>query len=394
MSDGQLVGLVCLLALVVSLGAAEAYALWRITRRIQVRIHVNGTRGKSSVTRLITAGLRAGGKRVAAKTTGTLPRYLAPDGSEHPIYRHGRANIAEKIALLRRAEQDNAEVAVVECMALQPFLQWVSTARIVRPTHGVITNIREDHLDVMGPNLSGVALALVGTVPLGGLVFTAERRFRALLEYASRERHSELLVIRPELADERVSSRDLRRFRYIEHAENVQLALGVCEAIGVSRDIALRGMQSARPDPGALTIEYVRVDGVPLVFVNGFAANDPESTGQVWELALDRTDRQGKRVALINCRSDRADRSEQLGRAAASWTRADSYLIVGSGRHFFLNAATKAGVPEASLTSSRSNSAADLAREISSLAGSGGVVVGLGNIGGIGLELISNLRER
>ena len=31
-------------------------------KKISVRIHVNGTRGKSSVTRLIAAGLNAGGK--------------------------------------------------------------------------------------------------------------------------------------------------------------------------------------------------------------------------------------------------------------------------------------------------------------------------------------------
>ena len=41
---------------------------------IPIRIHVNGTRGKSSVTRLIAAGLRAGGKRTFAKTTGTAPQ--------------------------------------------------------------------------------------------------------------------------------------------------------------------------------------------------------------------------------------------------------------------------------------------------------------------------------
>ena len=36
---------------------------------IPLRINVNGTRGKSSVTRLISAGLRAGGIRTFAKTT-------------------------------------------------------------------------------------------------------------------------------------------------------------------------------------------------------------------------------------------------------------------------------------------------------------------------------------
>ena len=42
-------------------GMAEyAYHLKNL-RSIPIRIHVNGTRGKSSVTRLIAAGLREGG---------------------------------------------------------------------------------------------------------------------------------------------------------------------------------------------------------------------------------------------------------------------------------------------------------------------------------------------
>ncbi|MDE4974006.1 poly-gamma-glutamate synthase PgsB, partial [Francisella tularensis subsp. holarctica] len=41
-------------------------------KSIPIRIPVNGTRGKSSVARLIAAGVRAGGYRTVAKTTGTL----------------------------------------------------------------------------------------------------------------------------------------------------------------------------------------------------------------------------------------------------------------------------------------------------------------------------------
>ncbi|MCH2454865.1 MAG: poly-gamma-glutamate synthase PgsB, partial [Idiomarina sp.] len=52
-------------------GGLEALKHRWLVSRIPVRVHVNGTRGKTSVTRLIAAGLRAGGKRVCAKTTGS-----------------------------------------------------------------------------------------------------------------------------------------------------------------------------------------------------------------------------------------------------------------------------------------------------------------------------------
>jgi len=48
-----------------------AVASWRHRRNlraISLRIHVAGTRGKSTTTRLIAAGLRAAGHKVVAKT--------------------------------------------------------------------------------------------------------------------------------------------------------------------------------------------------------------------------------------------------------------------------------------------------------------------------------------
>ena len=50
-----------------SLGILESLWHQRFLHSIPLRIHVNGTRGKSGVTRLIAAGLRAGGLRTCAR---------------------------------------------------------------------------------------------------------------------------------------------------------------------------------------------------------------------------------------------------------------------------------------------------------------------------------------
>ena len=86
-------GIAVLLALLVGLGVSEYARLRRQRDAIPIRIHVNGTRGKSSVVRLVAAGLRAGGLRVYAKTTGSLPRLITPDGREFPIHRPGLTNV-------------------------------------------------------------------------------------------------------------------------------------------------------------------------------------------------------------------------------------------------------------------------------------------------------------
>src|SRR6476660_4712029 len=92
--------LIIITLLVVVTAAVEAVLHRRSLKRIPIRIHVNGTRGKSSVTRLIAAGLRAGGIPTCAKTTGTLPRMILPDGSEYPVYRPSTPNVLEQLRIV------------------------------------------------------------------------------------------------------------------------------------------------------------------------------------------------------------------------------------------------------------------------------------------------------
>src|SRR6188768_109659 len=156
-------------------GTFENYRHRQNLKRIRIRIHVNGTRGKSSVTRLIAAALREAGLVTCAKTTGTLARMILPNGREVPIFRPAGANVIEQKRIVAAAVAHGADVLVIECMALQPELQALSEFKLLRATHGVITNARPDHLDVMGPTGADVARALCGMIPPKGRLFTAER---------------------------------------------------------------------------------------------------------------------------------------------------------------------------------------------------------------------------
>ena len=86
--------------IVVAFGLQWAYRLRRDLLRIPIRIHVNGTRGKSSVTRLIAGALREKGIITCAKTTGTLPRMILPDGSEYPVFRPSGARLSEQARIV------------------------------------------------------------------------------------------------------------------------------------------------------------------------------------------------------------------------------------------------------------------------------------------------------
>jgi poly-gamma-glutamate synthase PgsB/CapB len=385
--------LALLILALVGLGIAE-YALHaRSLASIPIRIHVNGTRGKSSIVRLVAAAMRAHGIKVFAKTTGSLPRLIAADGTELPVHRPGRTNVIEQLRIVAIAAREGAEAIVLECMALQPALQSLCELKMVRSTHGVISNAWPDHLDVMGPDVTDVALALAGTTPIEGSLFTAEREHLATFEAACRDRGSQLIALGP-AEIESVRDDELDRFPYLEHKENVCLALAVTHALGIPRDVALAAMQRARPDVGALREFPIDFFGRRVAFVNGFAANDPVASERIWRLSLDRHPGAVSRIMVINCRLDRPDRSRQLGQALVDWPRADRYLLIGTGTYALARTAASAGLPAAHLIPCEGKGALDVFEEIMGVCGRTALVVGAGNIAGVGLELVRLFENR
>ncbi len=386
--------LLVVIAVLLIVAAFVEYALHqRALARIRIRVHVNGTRGKSSVTRLIAAGLRESGIVTCAKTTGTLARMILPNGHEVPVFRPAGANVIEQKRIVATAVAHGAEALVIECMALQPELQAVSEFKLLRATHAVITNARPDHLDVMGPSAADVARALSGMIPPRARLFTAEQAELAVIEQAAKDRSCELHTVGTE-AIAAIDEATLAGFAYTEHADNVALSLAVCEALGVERGVALSGMQKSRPDPGALTRHALDYFGRKIVFYNAFAANDPISTRQLWELAIRRTPGVSKRIAVFNCRADRTDRSLQLGREFGAWSPADHVVLIGSGTYLFARAATRAGFDGNRLVFAEALDVHEIFERIIGLVEHSALIMGMGNIGGHGLSLVRHFKNR
>ncbi|MCL1827013.1 MAG: poly-gamma-glutamate synthase PgsB [Candidatus Cloacimonetes bacterium] len=275
---------------------------------IPIRIHVNGTRGKSSVTRLIAAGLRGGGIATIAKTTGTLPRVVLPDAQESAIIRLMGANIIEQKYIFRFAKSLRPQAIVVECMAVNPIFQWVTERMFVKSTISVITNTRLDHIDLMGSTVDSIAMCLSNTIPENGICFTSEVLRFPILKNIADQRKTKIHKVTP--LD--VTDTEISKFNYIEHKDNVQLALAVCEHCGVSREDALSAMQKANPDPGALKKYVVNEKDKRLVFYNVFAANDPESTAFLYRLMTENLRPEATKMIMLNSRADRFFRSQQL----------------------------------------------------------------------------------
>ena len=292
---------------------------------IPIRIHVNGTRGKSSVTRLIAAGLRAGGKRTFAKTTGTAPRVIDSKGIDRIIHRLRRPSIGEQVRLLKYFSSEKPDVVVMECMAVQPQYQWISEHQMVKSHIGVITNARPDHLDEMGPTEVDVVKSLCNSIPVGGTLVTAEDKHKDILQSVADRNQSEIFFSN----ESSVYEKDLNNFAYIEHPQNVAIALDVCHKMGVERDIALSGMHSVRPDLGALVVWKLLGKQGSLQFVNGMAANDPVSTLQIWKFVIDRYPTTSGTAVFFNSRDDRPLRTKQMLELTFEEIKPEYFIIRG-----------------------------------------------------------------
>jgi poly-gamma-glutamate synthase PgsB/CapB len=303
-------------------------------KSIPIRIWVNGSRGKSSVTRLIAAGLRASGKKVIAKTTGTKPRFIVKNDLEIPVLRMGVANIKEQISIFKKATREKPDAIVLECMALRPDLQWTESIKIVKPTALAITNVRADHLDVMGPTVKDIAKTFINVAPRNCRIFTTKS---TVFDDLHRERIKN--NIKMTYSDEaEISDNIMKKFSYIEHKENVALALDVCEYYGADKKTALMGMYDTNPDPGALQKYSIDFDGKEITLIYAMAANDPDSTYLIWQ-SINKNFPEVN--ILINCRGDRIDRSFQLADLIIKRIQADKYIITGSATEVIRRKITK-----------------------------------------------------
>jgi poly-gamma-glutamate synthase PgsB/CapB len=385
--------IIILVAVVVIFLFAEYRIHAKNLNSIPIRVHVNGTRGKSSVTRLIAGALREHGLKTFAKTTGTLPRMIMEDGQEYPIYRPAGANIIEQLRIVSLAANNSAQALVIECMAVQPRLQSLTELKFIRATHGVITNARADHLDVMGPTERDVTLALLGTVPCEGKLFTTELDYLREIDGVCKDRKSELHVVATGDVDA-VTDEDMSGFTYVEHRENVALVLKVCASLDIPRDVALRGMWKAQRDPGAMSEYEIDFFGRRILFVNGFAANDPESSERIWRMTLQAHQDFERKIMVLCARADRPDRSKQLGEAIINWPQADIYLLMGSGVYVLFRTAVASGVDSSKFVYAEGMAASQIFEEIIGISGQSAMVMGVGNIVGPGMELVKHFRNR
>jgi poly-gamma-glutamate synthase PgsB/CapB len=275
--------------------------------KIPFRVHVNGIRGKSTITRYVSAVFREARYHTFGKTTGSAARILRPDGQDYDFKRRGYANVNEQVKMLKNFARQKAEVVVLECMAVNPdYAKWLED-KVTRAHIGIITNVRYDHPDQMGYTLEEIAESLSNTIPENGILITAEYNLKLLeiIYNRAKQRNTKVIVAN----NHQVSSQDLEGFTHFAHEENIAIGYEIAKLFNISKERALRAMQSAPPDPGAFQIEYLQFQERTIAWANLFAVNDRESFISVC-LKLFQQLANYTKVAILNNRSDRPERVE------------------------------------------------------------------------------------
>ena len=387
-------------ALAVAAGCSAAFLIYLLVerlaldarlRRIPVRICVAGTRGKSSVVRLIAGALRESGTNVVAKTTGSRAAVLLPDGTEREVRRRGLPSVLEQKRIVRTAARLGAQVLVTEMMSIGEECLSAESRRLIRPDILVLTNVRLDHLDLMGRSLEEIAVCLASAFPVQGTVLLPEEEFFPVFGRRGTALGTKVILVGRKIMD--VSS--LKAALAHEELEaNIRLALETARLLGVGDETALRGMAKARPDFGALRIWDASgtATGSAWSFVNAFAANDPGSSREAMDRIMDRPSLSGRTfIGLLNLRKDRGDRTLQWAEALerGDFDRLIRIAVIGGqARAFGRRLKKRAGWSEGRLVVLKERTPAAIFQNLLRLAAAPAVVIGLGNIGGLGRGIV------
>ncbi|MGQ9802054.1 MAG: poly-gamma-glutamate synthase PgsB [Candidatus Saccharicenans sp.] len=376
----------------------------RRRKKIPSRIAVSGIRGKSSLVRLIACGLRAGGFRVMAKTTGSKPVLIYPDGREEEIRRRGKASILEQKKLVRCAAAEQADFLVSEMMSIQPECLMAEGRYLLQPKVMVLSNFRVDHTEFLGRDREEVARKMMAAVPAGPLVFLPEEELRPWMQNLARDRGFELKAVKGSAETARLPE----ILPYPEFEPNLRLALAVLEHLGITKSQARSAWSGLNPDygrPRAWKIKYGKNRFFYLVSL--FAANDPESSLLALEFITHRMGwQENPKIGWLSLRADRGDRTAQwadfLKSGKANFL--ESLALTGPGARALRHKIKKSfstGGREVRLISARRPEASleEIIRMVKECqksrpaAGQDCLVFGLGNIGGFGSQLIDYLER-
>ena len=377
------------LAFLVIYFIGERLRILKQARCVPLRICVTGTRGKSTVTRILASCLREAGLSVLARTTGSRPVIILPDNEEEEILRRGFPSILEGKRLLKLGAQLQVKALVVELMSIHPESVWAESAQIFNPHILVMTNVRLDHLAQMGSSKEDIARCFAASFPERGTVFILQEEFFPVFGETAEKKKSQLIRVKKDSLDGYFDAEE--GSIPFEFEENTRLGLAVMEFLKIDKEAVLRGLKRVTPDLGSVKVWTTQL-GSPSRrwhLVNLFAANDPGSAREALSRLAERGLFDGlEKIGLLNLRPDRGDRTLQWLEALKEgvFPEFQRIFIIGGHAAAFRRRGKLPAETELQILGSETPSR--IMERITKTASRDAVLVGIGNMGGIGKEFV------
>lgn len=252
---------------------------------IKIRILVNGTRGKTSVTRWIAASFNAAGIKTVAKTTGSQARFILPDNSEVDYRKGKNPSMLEQRKFIKFALANKAEAIIVECMAITPENQSLMANTLIKQDYTLITNAYVDHIDEIGISKEETIKTLSKSIYKKSKVITSEKDF---------EKYHNIIIC---------DGFDMNLPEFINDKadiENAKIVSALLKDMNLSQKYVIDGYLQLKNDIGMKKIfTYGKFK-----IINAFAANDTKSLVQIISSRMN----DKPYILIYNHRNDRAFR--------------------------------------------------------------------------------------
>ncbi len=375
---------IVMLCIAIGLLIIEKIIIGRSVTALDLRIHVNGTRGKSSVTEYIAAGLLKANHDVMAKVTGVIPAVIHK-GIDQVLGRAGVARVQEQFYIIRHAARKGVKSLVLECMSISPELQQLES-RVFKPHIYVITNIKDDHREVMGRTVEEQAASICRAIPHNCKVITNETHFLDLIQETAARKNSTVVV--PRLPHKTI--RD--KLPHYVFPENVSLALAVCEEAGLEQSQVAEGilnhvMQAETP------LFSIRSGNSVVNFLNAFSVNDVDSTISFIDHWQKITGYNRKYSVLFNTRADRPLRTVQFAEWIASASLSIEHIfITGTHARKARDLFKRTVVGKDRIHICKKSDIIRIKSILLDTVSDKSLVVGLGNIGGYGNRILDIMK--
>jgi poly-gamma-glutamate synthase PgsB/CapB len=341
------------------------------------------------VVRLITACLKGAGFAVLAKSTGSKPVIIFPDGEEQEIIRRGSPSILEGKRILKLGAELKVDALVTESMSIHPERSSVESAQMFNPHILVITNVRLDHIAQMGSARQDIANCFASTFPESGTVFIPQEEFFPVFEKTAEGMNARLVQVSRDSFKEYLGLN--AKMPHYEFEENIRLVFALAEFLKIDKDVVLRSLKTVKPDFGSLKVWTTKL-GEPSRhwhLVSLFAANDPESTRWSLSKLAERMPFDGlKKIGILNLRRDRGDRTVQWLESLNKGIFMEFWKIFVVGEHApALKRKCKLSA-DTELYALKSQAPPRIMEKIAKTVQGDAVLVGMGNMETVGRELV------